>query len=823
MTPGLDIPPATSLVASGDDVTASLNTHGKSAGASVASLDGDTKGAKAAAGSSLAAGCAVLQAALSYVTGHEAELLATVCPVSPGWRDAALLHIAVGYFHSEARSWRSAFDTDDWGPRGLARGGGQLAWRRLQSALLTMPPRLSPVTPETIDDADEQARGSQAYTAWGGCAPARIDFSGTGVAEDAGGPSSSSFSSRAQALADLFYTRFEQAPLDSGGVGQGRPVVLQGLMSDWPCFKEGEDAENGKKAEKQQKDGGEDDDAEEEEDEEEGEEEGDAAGEEQQRVRRQKRRRWSLANLAARFGEEWFRFDDLYGEEIRLRDYIAYAATTADDSPLAIYDSQFGEPEDEPEDEPEEEEAETEYDEEEDEAEDQEEAEEECKSDEEKEAGAAAVAVNKEEEEEEDEAGEAPPAAGPEGVPSPDSSYGGAVKKEEQEEPEHVEPEEQSTPRMAMVAEYRVPAVFDCDLFAAVGNGFTNAASRSSRPPYRWVLMGPERSGTGMHIDPLQTSAWVALIEGRKRWCLFPPDTDYDLCGFVPKDGPAKPEAVHWFLRNHPAAAVTAAAAPRRGKADKADKADTAGNKGNKGNHGSGVSGEWPAGLKGRVVEVLQHPGEIVFVPAGWMHVVVNLEFTVSVTHNYASPHGPVAATWRECATVEPDFAKRWWRFLNLHLRAVDAERREMAAAAVGAKTQEDASLGPGQQHRQHQQHQQHWPQQHAQQQAETSTGRAYGSLRGTGNGAADPEPHYRAALATIRASHAALQEAGEVDWGLESVAIDRKNLGGGNGEGEGEDEDEESDDDDMGPIPHIDRYLRSRATTVLGSASGGA
>ena len=180
--------------------------------------------------------------------------------------------------------------------------------------------------------------------------------------------------------------------------------------------------------------------------------------------------------------------------------------------------------------------------------------------------------------------------------------------------------------RARLLEEYTVPRCFDApDLFQDMpsgGDDDDDDDEPGEKPPYRWILIGSPRSGTGLHIDPLGTHAWVALIEGAKRWVLFPYGTDKSVIGM---QDPQIPSAIwfssHWYRRAM--------------------------------DHVPGA------------VEILQRPGETVYVPAGWPHLVLNLEFSTAITHNYATEYPSFSRILEATEAEEPELCARWKDFLR--------------------------------------------------------------------------------------------------------------------------------------------------------------
>jgi len=211
-----------------------------------------------------------------------------------------------------------------------------------------------------------------------------------------------------------------------------------------------------------------------------------------------------------------------------------------------------------------------------------------------------------------------------------------------------------------ILKDYRVPSYFKDDLFGLV--------SESRRPPYRWWLVGPERSGTCVHIDPLATSAWNTLVVGQKRWVLFPPHVPKSVVkgnGLVRDD--EDDEAIHYFMF----------ILPRIKRKAQASRGTT----------------------KYRnfcCYEFTQNAGETCFIPQGWWHAVLNITDTVAITQNFCSPRnfdnvwlktrtGRKRMAWKWLCQLEqkyPDLAERA-KAANKHDRfvmkydPVEVERRE--------------------------------------------------------------------------------------------------------------------------------------------------
>ena len=197
--------------------------------------------------------------------------------------------------------------------------------------------------------------------------------------------------------------------------------------------------------------------------------------------------------------------------------------------------------------------------------------------------------------------------------------------------------------RHQILNEYTIPQCFDTDLFELLdhyhdddhdGNKDEPPLVESLRPPFRWILIGPARSGTGLHVDPVGTHAWVTLLQGLKRWVLFPPHTDPHSIGMRTPQIPS----VVWFRDWY----------PRLFRRDNSHHS----------NHDDDHS---------RAVHVLQHPGETVYVPAGWPHLVLNLELSVAITHNYATEFPSMTALYTALMDAEPRAAKLFAQRLGLH------------------------------------------------------------------------------------------------------------------------------------------------------------
>ena len=172
-----------------------------------------------------------------------------------------------------------------------------------------------------------------------------------------------------------------------------------------------------------------------------------------------------------------------------------------------------------------------------------------------------------------------------------------------------------------MLHDYVKPKYFQTNLFQLL--------PEEDMPPHRWFLIGPKRSGSSIHQDPLGTSAWNTSVTGHKRWILIPPGPDLTK-EFVSgkhllKDG-EEHQAIHYFDF----------ILPRLKAAE---------------NH--------PNGKLPLIIECIQYPGETMFVPGGWWHAVINLDNTIAITENVCNP-GNFERVWTQTRKSRKRLAYKW-------------------------------------------------------------------------------------------------------------------------------------------------------------------
>lgn len=166
-------------------------------------------------------------------------------------------------------------------------------------------------------------------------------------------------------------------------------------------------------------------------------------------------------------------------------------------------------------------------------------------------------------------------------------------------------------------------------------------------PPFRWFLIGPQRSSSSFHQDPLSTCAQNMLTQGLKKWVMYPPHiTPPGIIASTDKLQVTAPfNSIEWYINFYKyCKAKDYINKPEfddinnNDKTNNVDADDNVNNNNNpaiiKYDHITDYPKQCSHYSQYRPVEVIQRPGECVYVPSTWWHTVINFDYGVAVTQN---------------------------------------------------------------------------------------------------------------------------------------------------------------------------------------------
>jgi len=143
----------------------------------------------------------------------------------------------------------------------------------------------------------------------------------------------------------------------------------------------------------------------------------------------------------------------------------------------------------------------------------------------------------------------------------------------------------------AALENFVVPKYFSGDFLQRISSEFNG-----NRVIYvdEWpsLFVGPKNSQSAMHVDSFGSNFWMYLLSGRKKWHLFSPSAK----SFLYEDRAARIFEVDTF------------------------NLDTK---------------KFPLSTRPHVYECILEEGEVLFVPAGSPHQVINMEDTIAISMNY--------------------------------------------------------------------------------------------------------------------------------------------------------------------------------------------